>query len=64
MPEFNKVYEEYGTAVAFMMVDLVDGNRETREKGLEFITSRGYRFPCISICIRKLPKPTALHPSP
>ena len=34
-----------GTAVAFMMVDLVDGNRETREKGLEFITSRGYRFP-------------------
>jgi len=45
MPEFNKVYEEYGTAVAFMMVDLVDGNRETREKGLEFITSRGYRFP-------------------
>ncbi|MGE5614910.1 MAG: TlpA family protein disulfide reductase [Bacillota bacterium] len=45
MPEFNKVYNEIGEDVTFMMVDLVDGQRETIETGRQYITEQGYDFP-------------------
>jgi len=45
MPEFNKVYAELGTDVIFMMVNLVDGQRETIESGAKFIADQGYAFP-------------------
>lgn len=45
MPEFNKVWNELGSDVAFMMVDLVDGQRETTAKGLEYVTEQGFSFP-------------------
>ena len=45
MPEFNEVYEEVGEDVTFMMVDLVDGQRETKETGAQYITEQGFSFP-------------------
>ena len=45
MPEFNKVFEEMGGDIQFMMVDAVDGRRETVEKGAAFIAGQGYTFP-------------------
>lgn len=45
MPEFNEVYQEVGEEVTFMMVDLVDGQRETKEKGAKYVKDQGYSFP-------------------
>lgn len=45
MPDFNKVYGEIGDDVIFMMVDLVDGRRETKEKGEKHVTDMGFSFP-------------------
>lgn len=45
MPEFNKVYEEMGEEVTFLMVDMVDGQRETMEKGKKHIEKNGFTFP-------------------
>lgn len=45
MPEFDEVYEEEGKDVLFMMVNLVDGQRETKEKGAEYVEKQGFSFP-------------------
>ncbi len=45
MPEFNKVYNEVKDDVLFIMVDMVDGQRETTAKGKKFISDSGYAFP-------------------
>ncbi len=45
MPEFDKFYEELGNDVAFVMVDLVDGSRETIEKGKNHVEEEGFLFP-------------------
>ncbi len=45
MPEFDNVFKELGNKVNFMMVDAVDGNRETVEKGKNYITKEGLSFP-------------------
>lgn len=45
MPEFNTVYEEMGDEVTFLMVDMVDGQRETMEKGKKHIEKNGFTFP-------------------
>jgi len=45
MPEFNRVYEEVGDDITFMMVDLVDGQRETKEDGMQYIKEQGFSFP-------------------
>lgn len=45
MPEFNEVYEETGEDITFMMVDLVDGQRETKKTGAQYITEQGFSFP-------------------
>jgi thiol-disulfide isomerase/thioredoxin len=45
MPHFNEVYAQAGKDVIFMMVDLVDGQRETQAKGQDFIEEQGYDFP-------------------
>ena len=45
MPDFNKVFEELGEDVHFMMVDAVDGVRETKEKGEAYVTEQGFSFP-------------------
>jgi len=45
MPTYNKVYEEVKESVVFMMVDLVDGQRETQAKGQKYIEDQGFSFP-------------------
>ncbi len=45
MPEFDKVYGEVGEDITFVMVDLVDGQRETKEKGQKYVEDKGFSFP-------------------
>lgn len=45
MPDFQKAYETYGEEIQFMMVDLTDGSRETRETAGKFIEEQGFTFP-------------------
>lgn len=45
MPYFDTVYLEMGDEIQFLMVDLVDGNRETIEKGMDFTDGEGFSFP-------------------
>jgi thiol-disulfide isomerase/thioredoxin len=45
MPLFEEKYKEYGEEINFLMVDAVDGNRETKEKGEKFIEDSGFTFP-------------------
>lgn len=45
LPDFEKVYAEVQGEVVFMMVDLVDGSRETLEKGAIFWHNNSYTMP-------------------
>lgn len=45
MPHFDQVYSEVKDDVMFMMVDLVDGQRETQADGQRYIDSEGFTFP-------------------
>ncbi len=45
MPYFNEVYAELGEEIEFVMVDVVDGKRETKEKGQKYVEDEGFDFP-------------------
>lgn len=45
MPEFEEKFEELGGDIQFLMVNLTDGNRETRETAISYIEKSGYTFP-------------------
>ena len=45
MPDFQKVWEEKGGDVQFMMVNVTDNGRETVEAASGFIAEQGYTFP-------------------
>ncbi|MCL2060437.1 MAG: TlpA family protein disulfide reductase [Oscillospiraceae bacterium] len=45
MPEFELAYQELGDSVQFIMLDITDGQRETRDIGAKFINDEGYTFP-------------------
>lgn len=45
MPDFQKAYEKYGDKVNFIMIDAVDGYRETVDIGKEYVQKQGYTFP-------------------
>jgi len=45
MPDFNKVYLELGSEIKFMMVALVDGQRETVQSGTKYIKDNNFSFP-------------------
>lgn len=44
-PDFQAAYEKYGSSIEFVMVNLTDGIRETREKADDFIEEMGYTMP-------------------
>lgn len=44
LPDFNKAYKEYGDCVMFLMVDMVDGDRESNTSGEAYIKGQGYIF--------------------
>ena len=45
MPYFETVYQEYGEEIQFMMIDSIDGSRETLAKGKEYLAKFDYTFP-------------------
>mgnify|MGYP000976693536 CR=1 FL=1 len=45
MPTFDSVYKDVKNDVQFLMIDLVDGQKETVESGKEYIEEQGYTFP-------------------
>lgn len=45
MPEFDSAYQEMGEEVCFMMVNLTDGDRETRASAMKYVEAQGYVFP-------------------
>ena len=45
MPDFDRVYQDIGDEVQFMMVNLVDGQQETVEIAKRYITSNNFTFP-------------------
>ena len=45
MPDFEDAYRESGEDYHFVMVNLTDGTRETRESAYGFVDSMGYTFP-------------------
>ncbi len=47
MPTFNEMYQDLKDDVHFVMVDLVDGQRETVEKGKAYIEEQGFAFPVL-----------------
>lgn len=45
MPDFNEAYETYKDDIVFLMVNMTDGSRETKEIASAFIAESGYTFP-------------------
>ena len=45
LPDFEKIYQQYGNDVSFLMVDLADGSRETKKDAEKFIKTYSYTFP-------------------
>ncbi|MBQ8188903.1 MAG: redoxin domain-containing protein [Lachnospiraceae bacterium] len=45
MPDFQAAYDAYGEDIQFVMVNLTDGNRETKETASAFIQESGFTFP-------------------
>jgi thiol-disulfide isomerase/thioredoxin len=45
MPDFEEQYQTLGGEIQFMMVNLTDGSRETRESAGLFLEEEGYTFP-------------------
>ena len=45
MPDFQELYDVYGSDIHFVMVNMTDGARETMESASEFVGKSGYTFP-------------------
>lgn len=45
LPDFQEVYDEIGSDVQFLIVNLTDGNRETVESASAYLAEQGYSFP-------------------
>lgn len=45
LPDFQKVYDKYGSEVQFVMVNLTDGVSEKVSSSKAFIQEKGYTFP-------------------
>ena len=45
MPNFDEVFAENQDDIQFLMVSLVDGNKETQATATQFVEDKGYSFP-------------------
>jgi thiol-disulfide isomerase/thioredoxin len=45
MPYFNSAYQDQKDEIVFLMVNQTDGQRETKEKALQYVTDQGFTFP-------------------
>ena len=50
LPDFDRVYDDYGEDVVFMMVNMTDGSRDTVESASAFTADNGYSFPVYYDC--------------
>ena len=50
MPDFDRVYADYGDDVVFMMINMTDGSRDTVESAAAFVADNGYSFPVYYDC--------------
>lgn len=44
MPNYQKLFEKYGDDVVLMMINVTDGQSETKEDAMAFIEEKGYTF--------------------
>ena len=47
MPELQKAYDAFGKEIHFLIVNMTDGGRETKERAEKFIANSGYTFPVL-----------------
>lgn len=47
MPDFDAVYQQLGEEVQFLMVNVIDGSRETMLTAWEFLADKGYVLPMV-----------------
>ena len=45
LPEIQKVYEKYKGNIHFVMLDMLDSKRETKERADQYISEKNYTFP-------------------
>ena len=45
LPDFQEVYDEVGSDVQFLIVNMTDGSRETVETASAYLADQGYTFP-------------------
>lgn len=45
MYDFDKIYQQKGQEVTFLMINMTDGQRETKEGALSYIDREGFSFP-------------------
>jgi len=45
MPDFDSAYQEYGSQVQFIMLNVTDGQRETIDTATQYLTEQGFSFP-------------------
>ena len=45
LPDFQEVYDEVGSDVQFLIVNMTDGSRETVETASAYLKDQGYTFP-------------------
>lgn len=45
LPDFQEVYDEVGSDVQFLIVNMTDGSRETAETASAYLKDQGYTFP-------------------
>ena len=45
LPSFNNLYKKYKDDVAFLMINLTDGQRDTVSSIKKFVSDNGYSFP-------------------
>ena len=45
LPEIQKVYEKYKDNIHFVMLDMLDFHKETKEQADQYVSEKGYTFP-------------------
>jgi thiol-disulfide isomerase/thioredoxin len=60
IPHFNDAYSKYKENVVFMMVDMVDSQKEMQDKGQKYVEGQGYSFPSSLITTSRYLKPIIL----
>ena len=47
MPALQRAYEAYGEDIVFLVINMTDGNRETRATADAYVREQGFTFPVL-----------------